>query len=61
MVQDAKREPWEGGFIRETGSGKVYVIRKRIGGRLFEVSTRCATLKAAMSELARFEADPQTY
>jgi integrase len=37
------------------------VIRKRIGGRRFVVSTRRRTLAAAMAELARFEADPEGY
>ena len=55
-------ETWEGGFVRRTTAGKAaYVIRRRIEGTLFEVSTRCTTLRAAMAELARFEADPHAY
>jgi integrase len=56
------REPWLGGFVRRTGTGKpVYVIEKRIGGAYFKVSTRCHTKSAAVKELARFEADPLGY
>lgn len=57
-----ERAHWLGGFIRTTTRGKpVYVIEKRIGGRLFKVSTRCHTEDAAMKELRRFEADPAGY
>lgn len=56
------RRHWLGGFIRETKKGRdVYVIEKRIGGRLFKVSTRCHTEDAAMKQLRRFEANPQAY
>lgn len=56
------REPWLGGFVRQTVRGKrIYVIEKRIHGVLFKVSTRCHTEKAALSELARFEMDPTLY
>jgi len=58
----AARDEWDGGFVRRTGAGKViYVIRRQVGGRRYEVSTRCSTLRAAMAELARFEADPAAY
>jgi integrase len=58
----ATREPWLGGFIRRTGTGKpVFVIEKRIGGAYFKVSTRCHTKTAAERELARFEMDPTGY
>jgi integrase len=32
-----------------------------VHGTRFEVSTRCVTLRAAMGELERFEADPESY
>ena len=61
-----KRLPWPGmGFIRVVGTGKsavaTYVIRKRIGGKQFEVSTRRHTADAAVIEYRRFEADPYGY
>ena len=55
-------ETWEGGFIRHDSKGrKVYVIRRMINGRNFKVSTRATTLRAAMEQLRRFEADPEHY
>lgn len=55
-------ESWLGGYVRRDGKGrKVYVIRKAIGGTRYEVSTRCHTERAALVELARFEADPAGY
>ncbi|PTL79232.1 hypothetical protein [Vitiosangium sp. GDMCC 1.1324] len=53
---------WEGGFIRHDSRGrKVYVIRRMINGRSYKVSTRATTLRAAMEQLKRFEADPEHY
>lgn len=56
------RETWPGGHVHVAADGrKTYVIRKRIGGKRHTVSTRCTTLRAAMVELERFEADPAGY
>lgn len=53
---------WEGGRVIETKDGKrVYYIRKRIRGRLYEVSTRSSTLKAALAQWERFQANPEAY
>lgn len=53
---------WEGGFIRADSKGRdVYVIRRMIDGRRYDVSTRCHTLRGAMEQLKRFEADPAGY
>jgi integrase len=38
-----------------------YIIRRKVGGRRYEVSTRCTALRPAMAQLARFEADPEGY
>jgi integrase len=38
-----------------------HVIRRKVNGRAYEVSTRCTNLRAAMAQLARFEADPEGY
>ncbi len=56
-----KGEPWLGGYIRETSGQSVYIIRKSVGGRRFEVSTRCYTERAALKQLERFEADPEGF
>jgi len=58
----ATREPWTGGHVHVGKDGtKTYVIRKRIGGKRYEVSTRASTRHAAELELRRFEADPEGY
>lgn len=57
-----KRGTWPGGYTRQDRRGRtVYVIRRSIGGVRYEISTRCTTLRAAMRELERFEADPPGY
>jgi hypothetical protein len=51
---------WEGGYIRQDKRGRdVYVIRRKVRGRAYKVSTRCHTARSALEHLARFEADPQ--
>lgn len=65
-MEKVKRLPWLGmGYIRIAGTGKnavaTYVIRKRIGGKQFEVSTRRHTADAAIVEYRRFETDPHGY
>ena len=60
MGQDSA-ETWDGGFVRMNARGpKVYVIRRRMGGKSFEVSTRAAALRAAMEQLRRFESAPES-
>ncbi len=54
-------KPWLGGYVRITDGRPVYVIRKRIDGRQFEISTRCNTERAALKQLEKFEADPGNY
>jgi hypothetical protein len=53
------------GYIRIVGAGKsavsTYVIRKRIAGKQFEISTRRNTADAAVVEYRRFERDPYGY
>lgn len=58
------RATWEarGGRVRFDAKGRpVYVIRKQIGGRRYEVSTRRHTLAAALGEWEKFERDPEGY
>lgn len=53
---------WPGGYVRKDAKGRrVYVIRRMVAGVRYHVSTRCTTLRAAMRELERFEADPPGY
>jgi integrase len=53
---------WPGGRIWESVEGvKTYVIRRKVQGRRYEVSTRCTLLRAAMAQLERFEKDPAGY
>jgi integrase len=53
---------WPGGRIWTSADGTTtYVIRRKVAGRPYEVSTRCTSLRAAMAQLARFEADPEGY
>ena len=58
----AKGRPWDGGYIRTDSKGRdTYYVYRKINGRLFEVSTRCHTSRAAHEQLRRFEADPANY
>lgn len=53
---------WDGGFIREDAAGhRFYWIRRMVGGKRFEVNTRATTTKAAIKQLERFEAAPESY
>src|SRR4051812_47820557 len=55
-------EPWEGGYVRKDARGRsFFVIRRRVEGKQYDVSTRATTHKAAMDQLKRFEADPANY
>lgn len=63
-ISEADRGTWEerGGRIRFDAKRRpVYVIRKQIAGRRYEVSTRRHTLAAALAEWERFEKDPEGY
>ena len=54
--------PWEGGRVWRDDRGRpIYVIRKQVKGKRYEVSTRAHTERAAMEQLKRFEADPENY
>jgi len=50
----------EGGRVVEKSDGtRVYYIRKRLAGKLYEVSTGATTLKAALAHLQRLQANPE--
>jgi integrase len=53
---------WLGGRIWQGADGtRTYVIRRKAGGRPYEVSTQCTGERAALKQLERFEADPAGY
>lgn len=61
-IQEQSRGTWEGGYWRLDGRGRrVYVIRRQVGGKRYEVSTRARNEPAAVAQLRRFEADPEDY
>jgi integrase len=41
--------------------GRTYYIWKSVGGRKYQISTRCSLERSAIKELERFEADPENY
>jgi len=45
------------GYVR----GGVFIIEKKIGGKKFHRSTHATTLRGALKQLERFEADPQAF
>jgi integrase len=63
-ISRSDRSAWEqrGGRVRTDAKGRpVFIIRKQVGGRRYEVSTRKHSLAAALAEWARFERDPEGY
>lgn len=55
------KEKWPGGYLRNGKRGPTYVIAREVGGVRFHVSTRAHSLRAAMKQLERFEANPEAY
>ena len=56
------RGRWEGGRVWEDRAGRItYIIRRRVGGKRYEVSTRCSRIAAAREQLERFERVPEAY
>ena len=61
-MQEQTSGTWEGGYWRLDGRGRrVYVIRRQVAGKRYEVSTRARNEPAAVAQLRRFEADPEGY
>ncbi len=55
-------ETWSGGRVRYDKRGRaVYVIRRMVNGKQYEVSTRCHKESSALEHLRRFEADAEGY
>lgn len=51
------RRKWLGGYVRRG----TFIIERWVGGQHFHISTRCRLERAALEQLARFEADPESY
>lgn len=57
-----KKRRWMGGYVRIGKNGRpTFVIDRWIRGVHFHLSTRCSQEKAALAQLARFEADPYNF
>lgn len=57
-----RSDTWDGGYKHTTAKGKkVFVIYRRVRGRLYEVSTRCTSSQAAEEQFRRWQADPENY
>jgi integrase len=55
-------EKWDGGRKWIDADGRAtYYVRKRVGGKRYEVRTSATTERAAFEQLKRFEADPEGY
>lgn len=52
---------WLGGYKRAGKRGPTFIIERWIDGHRYHVSTKCRTERAALEQLAVFEADPQHY
>jgi len=53
---------WDGGYVRTDAHGRnIYVIRQQVNGKRYELSTRAFSVRAALEQLKRFQADPEGY
>jgi integrase len=60
--EQGRRLSWEGGYIRYDRAGTpTFYVYKKIGGRVFERSTRRHRESLALRELNRFWDDPAAY
>ncbi len=57
MARGPMTRKWQAGYVRQG----VFIILKRVGGRLYEKSTRATTEAGALEQLRRFEKDPERY
>lgn len=57
-----RSDTWDGGYKRLNSKGKkVFVIYKRVSGKLWEISTRCISSSAAEIQYRRFQGDPENF
>jgi integrase len=52
---------WDGGYVRTDAHGRSVVIRQQVNGKRYELSTRAFSVRAALEQLKRFQADPEGY
>lgn len=52
---------WRGRVWQAKDATRTFYIRRQVNGHLYDVSTRCTTLAAALKQYERFEADPAGY
>lgn len=58
---------WPGYILKDSKGRDVFYVRRQINGgeggtgKRYDVSTRCHSLRAALKQLERFEADPENY
>ncbi|NTX07007.1 tyrosine-type recombinase/integrase [Myxococcus sp. CA040A] len=58
----SRKERWAGGYIHPQQDGRpLFIIERRVSGHRFHVSTRAHSIRAALKQLERFEADPLAY
>lgn len=57
-----KKRKWLGGYARTEKDGReTFIIERRVGGHRYHLSTRCHSERAALTQLARFEGNPEGY
>jgi len=52
---------WPGGYVSRQRGRDTYVIERSVRGVKFHVSTRAHGIRAALAQLERFEANPESY
>lgn len=60
-VVAGKKKNWLGGYVRHGRKGPTFMIERWVDGTRYHVSTKCRTERAALEQLAIFEADPANY
>lgn len=62
MTTKDRSDTWDGGYKRRNAKGKkVFIIYKKVRGKLYELSTRCTSSAAANEHWKRFQTDPEAY
>jgi len=61
-VNARQKRSWQGGYIIRDSKGRdLYFIRKQIDGKRYDLSTGCHSVRAAVKQLDRFEANPAAF
>lgn len=61
LKQQQRQLRWLGGYVRRGKRGPAYIIERYVDGVRYHVSTKCRTERAALEQLAAFEANPADY